>query len=73
MDPDRYHNPAEELLEREPLQQLQRQRLARQLQEITGPNRFYTRKFAGISFDPLRDPLDKLPFTTRKELEAAHE
>jgi len=70
MDPDRYHNPAEELLEREPLQQLQRQRLARQLQEITGPNRFYTRKFAGISFDPLRDPLDKLPFTTRKELEA---
>jgi phenylacetate-CoA ligase len=69
MDPSRYYNPAEELLEPQPLQQLQRQKLARLLQEITGPNRFYTRKFAGISFDPLRDPLEKLPFTTRKELE----
>jgi phenylacetate-CoA ligase len=70
MDPTRYYNPAEELLERQPLHQLQRQKLARLLQEITGPNRFYTRKFAGITFDPSRDPLEKLPFTTRKELEA---
>jgi phenylacetate-CoA ligase len=70
MDPTRYYNPAEELLERQPLHQLQRQKLARLLQEITGPNRFYTRKFAGIAFDPSRDPLEKLPFTTRKELEA---
>jgi phenylacetate-CoA ligase len=69
MDPSRYYNPAEELLEPQPIQQLQRQKLARLLQEITGPNRFYTRKFAGLAFDPLRDPLEKLPFTTRKELE----
>jgi phenylacetate-coenzyme A ligase PaaK-like adenylate-forming protein len=58
MDPTRYYNPAEELLERQPLQQLQRQKLARLLQEITGPNRFYTRKFAGIWFVPARDPLE---------------
>src|SRR5258706_14444992 len=70
MDTGAYYNPAEELLEPAALVRLQRQKLAAMLREIQGRNAFYTGKFAGISFDPLSDPLDKLPFTTRQELEA---
>src|SRR3954465_15088295 len=70
MDSITYYNPAEELLDPEALGRLQRQKLAAMLQEILGRNAFYTRKFAGVSFDALIDPLDRLPFTTRQELEA---
>ncbi|MDB5321567.1 MAG: Phenylacetate-coenzyme ligase [Phycisphaerales bacterium] len=70
MDSIAYYNPAEELLEPAALVRLQRQKLAAMLREIQGRNAFYTRKFAGLSFDPMTDPLEKLPFTTRLELEA---
>src|SRR5687767_8630408 len=40
------------------------------LDELAGRNAFYSAKLAGAAFDPLNDPLDKLPFTTRHELEA---
>lgn len=64
-----YFIPAEETLDRSSLEQLQRQKLAAMLAEALPGNRFYARKFEGIRFDPLRDPMDRLPFTTRKELE----
>jgi phenylacetate-CoA ligase len=65
-----YYDPSEQTLEPPALASLQRAKLAALLAEIVGPNRFYSAKFAGVPFDALRDPLDRLPFTTRKELEA---
>jgi phenylacetate-CoA ligase len=70
MDAAYYYNPAEELLEPGDLAQLQRRKLAAMLGEILGRNAFYTAKLAGVSFDPSCDALEKLPFTTRAELEA---
>jgi len=35
------------------------------LAELSASNAFYRRKLEGIEFDPLNDPLDHLPFTTR--------
>jgi len=70
MEPIAYYNAAEELLGPDALARLQRQKLAAMLREIQGRNAFYTRKFAGNAFDPLRDSLENLPFTTRTELEA---
>lgn len=65
-----YYRPAEETLTPHALASLQREKLADLLKEIIGKNAFYTAKFAGLTFNPLRDPLHALPFTTRKELEA---
>lgn len=61
---------AEESLEPQALARLQRQKLAAMLREILPTNRFYASKFHNIPFDPLHDPLAKLPFTTRAQLEA---
>ena len=52
------------------LRALQRRKLAAMLAELSASNAFYRRKLEGIEFDPLNDPLDHLPFTTRGELEA---
>jgi len=52
---------------------LQRQKLARLLEEIRPSNAFYQQKLAGIQFDPLTDDLTKLPFTTREELQRDQE
>jgi len=70
MDSLTYYNPAEELLDPRTLATLQRRKLAAMLAELEDRNRFYTDKFANLAFDPLTDPLDSLPFTTRQELEA---
>ncbi len=51
------------------LERRQRERLAEVLRAATS-GRFYARKLAGIAFDPRRDPLDRLPLTTRAELMA---
>jgi phenylacetate-CoA ligase len=40
------------------------------LAELRAKNAFWQKKLKGIQFDPLADPLDRLPFTTRAELEA---
>lgn len=59
----------DERLEEGELRALQRQKLAATLSELHAGNAFYRRKLAPVRFDPLIDPLDCLPFTTRGELE----
>jgi phenylacetate-CoA ligase len=70
MHPPPAQPPPDDRLAPQTLAQLQRRKLDALLTEILGKNSFYTAKFAGLNFDPLRHPLDRLPFTTRKELEA---
>src|SRR3954447_4149096 len=64
-----YYIPEEETLDPAAIAHLQRQKLGTLLARILPGNVFYQRKFAGIEFDASRDPLDRLPFTTRQELE----
>jgi phenylacetate-CoA ligase len=65
----RYYIPEQETLARPDLEALQRRKLAALLGKVMAGNAFYRRKLAGLSFDPLNDPLEQLPFTTRAELE----
>ncbi len=65
-----YHVRAEETLERPALLELQRTRLAALLARVKGSNAFYQRKLADLTFDPMSDPIERLPFTTRDELQA---
>ena len=60
----------EEWLDRAGLSELQRRKLASMLPKVLGSNSFYQKKFAGVRFDAMRDSLDALPFTTRREIEA---
>ena len=69
MTPPRYYIPEEETLAPPGLEALQRRKLTAMLGQVLATNRFYQDKFAGLSFNPQSDPLDKLPFTTRKDLE----
>jgi phenylacetate-CoA ligase len=69
MSGTQYHIPDEETPGRPDLEQLQRRKLAAMYERISASNAFYRRKLAGIDFDPLVDPLERLPFTTRRELE----
>ncbi|MEP0848769.1 MAG: AMP-binding protein [Phycisphaerae bacterium] len=62
--------PAEAFPDRTALERYQRQRLGALLGEIRVRNPFYARKLGSVSFDPLADPLEALPFTTRDELQA---
>jgi phenylacetate-CoA ligase len=62
---------ADESLDTDALARLQREKFAAMLREILPRNPFYQRKFAGVEFDALRDPIHKLPLTTRAELEQA--
>jgi len=61
--------PDEERLNRLDLERLQRHKLADLLAQARDSNAFYRHKLAGVDFDPLRDALDRLPLTTRAELE----
>ena len=69
MTPTHFFIPDEEQLARPALEQLQRRKLKSMLTEILPKNRFYAAKLEGIDFNPLTDPMDRLPFTTRQELE----
>jgi phenylacetate-CoA ligase len=64
-----YYCPEEETLEPAQLAALQRRKLTSMLREVTATNAFYRAKLAGIDFDPISDPMEKLPFTSRAELE----
>lgn len=61
---------AEQALDPSELSSLQRRKLGNLLREIGTTNAFYQQKLKGLSFDPERDDLSKLPFTTRQEIEA---
>ena len=69
MSPGQYHVPDEETLERDGLAALQRRKLRAMLERVMVDNPFYRAKLKGTAFDPARDPMDALPFTTRAELE----
>jgi phenylacetate-CoA ligase len=64
-----YHVPEEEALDRRGLAALQRRKLSAMLREVTATNAFYRTKLRDIAFEPSSDAIDKLPFTTRAELE----
>ena len=64
-----YHCAEEETLDPPALAALQRRKLAAMLRAVMATNPFYRRKLAAIDFDPLADPIETLPFTTRAELE----
>ncbi len=66
----RYFIPEEETLDPIGLVALQRRKLKRLVDAVRATNPFYRRKYEGVSFDPEKDPLETLPFTTRAELEA---
>jgi phenylacetate-coenzyme A ligase PaaK-like adenylate-forming protein len=61
--------PPEESLDGRALGALQRDKLSAMLREVLATNAFYQQKFRGFDFDPRRDPIHKLPLTTRAELE----
>jgi phenylacetate-CoA ligase len=67
--PASFYIPDEESLAPADLAALQRRKLAALFARVLPSNPFYRTKFQGIPFDPLRDPLSALPFTTRQELE----
>lgn len=64
-----YFCPEEETLHSPALAALQRRKLAAMLAEVKRSNLFYQRKLHGVSFDAAAEPLERLPFTTRAELE----
>lgn len=59
----------EQHFDRQALLALQCRKLAAMWNVVLGANSFYIRKFAGLSFDPLTDSLEQLPFTTRQEIQ----
>jgi len=64
-----YHCAEEETLDPAGLAALQRRKLGAMLTAVGATNTFYGAKLSGITFDPASDPIEKLPFTTRAELE----
>ena len=68
--PGLYFEPEIETLNADGIAAHQRQKLQAMLGELRARNPFYRRKLEGFRFDPSNDPLDRLPFTTRAELEA---
>src|SRR4051812_4599085 len=65
-----HDNPREDTLEPAALAALQRKKLAAMLQAVMKSNEFYQAKLQSLQFDAIHDPLERLPFTTRKEIEA---
>lgn len=61
--------PEEETLDPEALGRLQRCKLQAVLDRALASNSFYQQKLGGVTFDPLHDSLDKLPLTTRDEIQ----
>lgn len=60
---------AAEFLDRDSLTALQRHKLAALLTAIRATNPFYKNKLNNITFNPATDPIDRLPFTTRDEIQ----
>lgn len=54
---------------RDSTEKRQRERLGAMLATVISGNPFYRSKFAALRFNPAVDSLEKLPFTTREELE----
>ncbi len=48
---------------------VQQTKLAAMLREVLASNSFYQRKLGAVSFDAMKDPIERLPFTTRGEIE----
>jgi phenylacetate-CoA ligase len=67
------HPDHAEFLEPDALHGVQREKLARVLEGALSRSGFYRGKYAGVRFDPLRDPLHVLPLTTRQEIERDQE
>lgn len=65
----RHYVPEEESLERPALERLQRRKLTALMEAVRAGNAFYRRKLADVDFDARHDPIAKLPFTTRPEIE----
>ena len=65
----RHYVPEEESLERPALERLQRRKLTALMEAVRAGNAFYRRKLADVEFDARHDPIAKLPFTTRPEIE----
>jgi phenylacetate-CoA ligase len=68
--PGPYFAPEIETLDAAGIRAHQRKQLDEMLGELRAKNPFYRRKLDGCQFDLTGDPLDRLPFTTRAELEA---
>jgi phenylacetate-CoA ligase len=64
-----YYCADEETLDATALEALQRRKLSAMLPEVMAGNAFYRNKLAEVDFDSTSDPMEKLPFTTRAELE----
>jgi len=61
--------PEEETLDRDGLDRLQRRKLARLWSELLHSNEFYRAKFSELRVDPRTVPLDRIPMTTREEIQ----
>jgi phenylacetate-CoA ligase len=61
--------PQEEALDRDGLEAMQRRKLGEMMTRVMAGNAFYRAKLGGVRFDPLKDAIEALPFTTRQELE----
>lgn len=64
-----HHTSNEETLPRDELTVLQRRKLAAMFDIVLASNAFYRRKYQNLSFDPPTENLEKLPFTTREEIQ----
>ncbi|MGD2109154.1 MAG: hypothetical protein PVI86_07155, partial [Phycisphaerae bacterium] len=64
-----FHAPDEEQLAPPDLEALQRGKLAALLAQVRMTNAFYRTKLDALTFDPSTDPIQRLPFTTRAELQ----
>lgn len=59
----------DETLERTELERLQRRKLATLLDALRADNPFYQCKLDRLEFDAARDPIERLPLTTRREIQ----
>ena len=64
-----FYAPEDETLRPDVLRAMQGRKLARLLDEIRASNTFYQRRFRGVVLDVRRDALDRLPLTTRQDIE----
>lgn len=55
--------------DRPAIEAAQRRRLGELLARCRASNAFQATRLAAVAFDPLSDPLDRLPFTTRADIE----
>lgn len=67
-DPVPMFVPEEESLDRAALTRVQRTKLSAVRSSALQGGGFYTKRLASVAFDATRDPIDRLPLTTRAEL-----